>query len=94
VKVLLAHMGTGSVLVRPGQGVTTGQALGVIGNSGNTSEPHLHVHAERGGRPGAWGEGEGVPILFEGKFLCRNDLVTPARWYVADEPAQTKTAGA
>ncbi|MFE2487975.1 hypothetical protein ACFXGR_32770 [Streptomyces mirabilis] len=26
-----------------------GQLLGEVGNSGNTTEPHLHLHAERDG---------------------------------------------
>jgi murein DD-endopeptidase MepM/ murein hydrolase activator NlpD len=36
------HMVTGSVRVRPGQRVRTGQVLGLLGNSGNTDGPHLH----------------------------------------------------
>jgi hypothetical protein len=36
------HMITGSVRVRPGQRVRTGQVLGLLGNSGNTDGPHLH----------------------------------------------------
>ena len=36
------HMVTGSVRVRPGQRVRTGQELGLLGNSGNTDGPHLH----------------------------------------------------
>ena len=48
-EVVLAHLRRGSVQVRPGQGVVTGDRLGQVGNSGNTSEPHLHIHAERGG---------------------------------------------
>ena len=36
------HMQTGSVSVEGGQRVRTGQKLGLLGNSGNTSGPHLH----------------------------------------------------
>jgi Peptidase family M23 len=39
---LLAHLRRRSVRVRPGQRVTAGQPLAECGNSGNTSEPHLH----------------------------------------------------
>ena len=41
--VLLAHLRRGSVLVKPGQYVDEETELGVTGNSGNTSGPHLHI---------------------------------------------------
>ncbi|KGP92300.1 peptidase M23 [Pontibacillus chungwhensis BH030062] len=65
--VLLAHMKPGSVQVTEGQTVKTGELLGLVGNTGNTTEPHLHIHAER--------DGVGVPITFDGRFLKRNSLV-------------------
>jgi hypothetical protein len=37
-----AHMQTGSVRVRAGQRLRAGEVIGLLGNSGNTSEPHLH----------------------------------------------------
>lgn len=39
-----AHMQPGSVRVKVGDKVTRGQVLGLLGNSGNSSEPHLHFH--------------------------------------------------
>jgi hypothetical protein len=39
-----AHMRKKSVLVQVGQEVKRGQVLGKLGNSGNTSAPHLHFH--------------------------------------------------
>ena len=65
--VYLAHMQEGSVLVQTGDEVQTGQPLGKVGNSGNTSEPHLHIHAEL--------DGKGVPLTFDGRFLVRNQIV-------------------
>jgi hypothetical protein len=41
---LYAHLREGSVAVRPGDRVETGDALGRVGNSGNSTEPHLHFH--------------------------------------------------
>ncbi|MEU4625627.1 M23 family metallopeptidase [Actinoplanes sp. NPDC023801] len=38
-----AHLRRGSTKVRAGDRVSTGQQLAEVGNSGNTSEPHLHV---------------------------------------------------
>jgi len=40
--VLHAHMDPGSVAVRVGDRVTRGQQLGLIGNSGISTTPHLH----------------------------------------------------
>jgi len=31
--------------------VAKGQFLGNVGNSGSSSAPHLHIHAEKGGKP-------------------------------------------
>ena len=43
--VLLAHLQNGSVLVEVGDTVETGQRIASFGNSGNTSQPHLHIQA-------------------------------------------------
>lgn len=71
VRVLLAHMKKGSLTVETGMEVHTGQRLGSVGNSGNTTEPHLHIHAVEGDSQGVM-VGVGVPIHFEGKFPVRN----------------------
>lgn len=65
-QVHIAHMIPGSIKVKKGELVTTAAKIGKVGNSGNTSEPHLHIHAEKNGK--------GVPILFDGKFLKRNSI--------------------
>lgn len=75
VRVLLAHLKQGSVLVKTGQAVTESQKLGRIGNSGNTDEPHLHIHAERPVDPAKLLDAEPVPIRFDGRFYARNDRV-------------------
>lgn len=58
---LLAHLRRGSVAVRAGERVAQGQKLGECGNSGNTSEPHLHYHLQNGP---TFGQGEGLPAQF------------------------------
>ncbi|RFU82860.1 M23 family peptidase [Streptomyces triticagri] len=62
-----AHLRRGSVTVSAGDRVTAGQLLGHCGNSGNTTEPHLHFQLMDGpdldtarGRPFRW-RGVGVP---------------------------------
>jgi murein DD-endopeptidase MepM/ murein hydrolase activator NlpD len=65
----------GSVQVRAEDAVATGDWLGCVGNSGNTGEPHLHVHAQRPGPVGAPLGGDPLPILFDGRFPVRRDRV-------------------
>ena len=43
--VALAHLQRGSVRVRVGEEVAEGQVVARCGNSGNSTEPHLHVQA-------------------------------------------------
>ncbi|MES2665834.1 MAG: M23 family metallopeptidase [Pseudomonadota bacterium] len=43
------HMKQGSVLVRKGDVITTGQPLGQVGLSGNTQFPHVHISVRRDG---------------------------------------------
>lgn len=76
VEILLAHMKQGSVVVAAGDVVEEGEIIGAVGNSGQTTQPHLHIHAERGGMPGKILDGEGVPITFNNRFLVRNSLFT------------------
>lgn len=65
--VYLAHMQKGSVVVTQGESINVGQKIGRVGNSGNTSEPHLHIHAEK--------DNVGIPIRFNNRFLARNSIV-------------------
>ncbi|MDT0275404.1 M23 family metallopeptidase [Blastococcus goldschmidtiae] len=41
--VLLAHLRRGSVTVAPGRRVAEGEQLGACGNSGNSTQPHVHL---------------------------------------------------
>jgi hypothetical protein len=45
---LLAHMQPRSLKVKTGDTVKAGALLGLCGNSGNTSEPHIHYHLQDG----------------------------------------------
>jgi hypothetical protein len=43
---VLAHFKQGSIKVKAGDAVKRGQVLGLCGNSGNSSEPHIHYHLQ------------------------------------------------
>lgn len=58
---VLAHLRHGSVAVETGDRVERGQPLGECGNSGHSSEPHLHYHLQDSPVPG---RGTGLPALF------------------------------
>ena len=46
-----AHLKPGSITVKPGDELTSGQAIAELGNSGNTDAPHLHFHVMDGQDP-------------------------------------------
>ena len=74
--VLLGHFRQGSLRVQAGDTVGRGQQVAEIGNSGNTSEPHLHIHAQRAATdPDHFMAADPLPILFDGRSLARNDIV-------------------
>jgi hypothetical protein len=62
--VLIAHLQKGSVSVTKGQRVRTGEQLGKCGNSGNTSQPHVHIQAMTGMDPFS-DQSKPVPALFK-----------------------------
>ncbi len=44
--LFFAHFKQHSIVVKQGQKVIQGEVLGLCGNSGNSSEPHLHFHIQ------------------------------------------------
>jgi hypothetical protein len=57
-----AHLQPGSLRVKLGDRVRRGQTLGLVGNSGNSTEPHLHFHiSDRNSPLGS----EGIPYVHE-----------------------------
>ena len=58
---VLAHLHQGSLTVKTGDRVKAGQVLGTCGNSGNSSEPHLHYHLQNSPE---FKTGAGLPAQF------------------------------
>jgi MYXO-CTERM domain-containing protein len=73
--VLLGHFMPGSVVIAKGSQVAAGDQIGRVGNSGNTGEPHLHIHAQERGTAAEPMSGNPLPMSFGGRFLVRNDRV-------------------
>jgi murein DD-endopeptidase MepM/ murein hydrolase activator NlpD len=48
---LYAHLKTGSITVKPGDRLSSGQVVALLGNSGNTDGPHLHFQVMDGPDP-------------------------------------------
>lgn len=59
--VLLAHLRRGTVRVAPGESVSPGQQLGECGNSGNSTQPHVHVQVTDSTD---WPHARGLPMAF------------------------------
>lgn len=58
---IMAHFKKGSIIVSVGDTVVKGQEVGKAGNSGNSTEPHLHYHLQ--GSSGSLNE-VGLPAQF------------------------------
>lgn len=73
-EIVLAHMRQGSVSVSPGDRVAGGAALGEVGNSGASTEPHLHIHAQRPASEGAPPVScDPLGLRIDGRLLVRGD---------------------
>lgn len=78
-----AHLIPGSLKVHRGEHVHTGQVLGLLGNSGNSSEPHLHFHLVDG--PSALGA-QGIPYAIDRFTLRPARLIeTNDQWHIRKE---------
>jgi hypothetical protein len=78
VWVVVAHLRRGSVRVVAGEPVAQGAPLGKVGNSGNSSEPHLHLHVQTPGRADTPIAGAPIPFRVDGRYLVRNDILLVA----------------
>jgi murein DD-endopeptidase MepM/ murein hydrolase activator NlpD len=70
-----AHLQRGSLTVREGERVHAGQVLARCGNSGNSSEPHLHFQLMDGPDPDA---ARGIPFTWHGIGVPANGEIFEA----------------
>ena len=59
---VMMHMQPGSVTVKVGDRVATGQVIGRLGNSGDAFGPHLHYQLQSG--PRLW-QYQSLPVKFQ-----------------------------
>lgn len=78
---VLAHFMKNSIIISVGDIVTKGQVIGLSGNSGNSTEPHLHYHLQN--KPSI-GQGVGLPAQFRNYYA--NDVFVPV-----GEPLKNQT---
>jgi hypothetical protein len=71
---LLGHLKQGSLLVKVGERVTQGQRLARVGNSGMSTEPHLHFHLMD---TADWHTANGLPLQLH-DFVRNGTLVDRA----------------
>ncbi|HZB30961.1 MAG TPA: M23 family metallopeptidase [Streptosporangiaceae bacterium] len=87
-----AHLRRGSVRVRPGQRVAAGDRLAECGNSGNSSEPHLHFQLMDHRNPLV---AAGLPVAFD-RFEVDGEVRTGVpsgrRAFTTSPPAQAPAA--
>jgi hypothetical protein len=85
--IFYAHFEMGTTKVEKGQMVKKGQFLGNCGNSGNSSEPHLHLHIQDG--PDIFSD-VGAKCYFE-KIVVNGELkadYSPVRLEVISPPEE------
>lgn len=75
--VVLAHLRAGSLRVRSGDTVAVGQELGLCGNSGNSTQPHLHIQVMDAPDPYT---ARGLPMAFRSYRAWRRGDASPRRF--------------
>ena len=75
---VLAHLKQGSTRVKAGHRIKKGQVLGLCGNSGNSSEPHLHYHLQN---TPVIQDATGIKCYFEGVSVEKDGAESMRRDY-------------
>lgn len=75
---ILAHLKNNSIKVKAGNKVKTGQILGLCGNSGHSSEPHLHYHLQNSKDSK---KAAGIKCYFENIFIKKKNKIREIKSY-------------
>lgn len=70
-QLVFAHLLGGSVRVKSGDRVRSGDVIGRIGNSGRSTEPHLHIHAQMDVN----GQIKGIKLQIGRGLMIRNAII-------------------
>ena len=81
-----AHMKKGSIKVKVGDTVTCGQEIGLVGNAGNSSGPHLHFHVCDHPSPLY---ANGVPFVID-QFNVQGKYKSEEEFFKADEQGKAQ----
>jgi murein DD-endopeptidase MepM/ murein hydrolase activator NlpD len=72
--MLLGHMKKGSIVVKVGDNIHSGDLIGSVGNSGWTERPHTHMQLMKSKTTKYW-SGIGIQIRFENRNLYKNRII-------------------
>lgn len=75
LKICLSHLKQYSIEVEYGQKVEKGDFIGLVGNSGRSLIPHLHIHAVWGGDSNTLLQGTPVVISFNQQPVKINNII-------------------
>ena len=87
-----AHLQPGSLRVKIGDRVKTGDVVGLVGNSGNSTEPHLHFHLGNRNSPLA---SQGLPYALSvfrvtGTAVIEGEGAPKVNWKAAAEARENE----
>lgn len=77
--LFMAHLKHGGVFVKEGDVVKTGDPIGLVGNSGFTLEPHLHLQAHKRTNKDAWYFEDQLYIHFDGRGYLLFETIKPGK---------------
>ncbi len=69
--LFICHFKYKSIKLKVGDKISQGELLGRVGNSGNSSEPHIHIHLQDSIRDYL---AESIPFYFY-NYICNNKII-------------------